>query len=178
MHRAGKVQLIDASKCFVKRRKNIGNKRVDLDNNCIQLIMKAYESFDTGVFEEHGLSVESKVFDNDFFGYTKVTVETALCDDAGKPILKKGKLQPIKGASDSEIIPLQENIDAYMQENVLPYNAAAFADRSKDKIGYEVPFTRLFYKFDPPEPSEKIFDELKGLEAEETELMKELFGNA
>lgn len=178
MYRSGKVQLIDASKCFVKRRKNIGNKRVDLDDNCIKLILKAYEAFENGAFEDKGLCVESRVYDNDFFGYTKVTVETALCDDAGKPILKKGKLQPIKGASDSEIIPLQENIDSYMQENVLPYNTAAFADRSKDKIGYEVPFTRLFYKFVPPDPSERIFDEIKSLEAEETELMKELFGNA
>lgn len=178
MHRSGKVQLIDASKCFVKRRKNIGNKRVDLDDNCIKLILKAYEAFENGAFEDKGLCVESRVYDNDFFGYTKVTVETALCDDAGKPILKKGKLQPIKGASDSEIIPLQENIDSYMQENVLPYNTAAFADRSKDKIGYEVPFTRLFYKFVPPDSSERIFDEIKSLEAEETELMKELFGNA
>lgn len=178
MHRSGKVQLIDASKCFVKRRKNIGNKRVDLDDNCIKLILKAYEAFENGAFEDKGLCVESRVYDNDFFGYTKVTVETALCDDAGKPILKKGKLQPIKGTSDSEIIPLQENIDSYMQENVLPYNTAAFADRSKDKIGYEVPFTRLFYKFVPPDPSERIFDEIKSLEAEETELMKELFGNA
>lgn len=178
MRRAGKVQLIDASKCFVKRRKNIGNKRVDLDDNCIRLILKAYESFEDKVFEDNGLFVESKVCDNDFFGYTKVTVETALCDEAGKPILKKGKLQPVKGASDNEIIPLQEDIDEYMKKNVLPYNSAAYLDRSKDKIGYEVPFTRLFYKFVAPVPSNEVFEEIKSLEAEETELMKELFGNA
>ena len=178
MRRAGKVQLIDASKCFVKRRKNIGNKRVDLDDNCIRLILKAYESFEDGVSEDNGLYVESKVYDKDFFGYTKVTVETALCDEAGKPILKKGKLQPVKGASDNEIIPLQEDIDEYMEKNVLPYNSAAYLDRSKDKIGYEVPFTRLFYKFVAPVPSNEVFEEIKSLEAEETELMKELFGNA
>ena len=178
MRRAGKVQLIDASKCFVKRRKNIGNKRVDLDDNCIRLILKAYESFEDKVFEDNGLFVESKVYDNDFFGYTKVTVETALCDEAGKPILKKGKLQPVKGASDNEIIPLQEDIDEYIKKNVIPYNSAAYLDRSKDKIGYEVPFTRLFYKFVAPVPSNEVFEEIKSLEAEETELMKELFGNA
>lgn len=178
MHRAGKVQLIDASKCFVKRRKNIGNKRVDLDENCIRLILKAYEAFEDGTFAENDLTVESKVYDNDFFGYTKVTVETALCDEEGKPILKKGKMQAIKGASDSEIIPLQDDIDAYIEKNVLPYNEVAFLDRSKDKVGYEIPFTRLFYKFVPPTPSDDIFAEIKGLEAEETELMKELFGNA
>lgn len=178
MHRAGKVQLIDASKCFVKRRKNIGNKRVDLDENCIRLILKAYEAFEDGTFAENDLTVESKVYDNDFFGYTKVTVETALCDEEGKPILKKGKMQAIKGASDSEIIPLQDDIDAYIEKNVLPYNEVAFLDRSKDKVGYEIPFTRLFYKFVPPTPSDDIFAEIKGLEAEETELMKELLGNA
>jgi type I restriction enzyme M protein len=178
MHRAGKVQLIDASKCFVKRRKNIGNKRVDLDENCIRLILKAYEAFEDGTFAENDLTVESKVYDNDFFGYTKVTVETAICDEEGKPVLKKGKMQAIKGASDSEIIPLQDDIDAYIEKNVLPYNEVAFLDRSKDKVGYEIPFTRLFYKFVPPTPSDDIFAEIKGLESEETELMKELFGNA
>lgn len=178
MRRAGKVQLIDASKCFVKRRKNIGNKRVDLDDNCIRLILKSYESFEDGVFEDNGLYVESKVYDKDFFGYTKVTVETAICDEAGKPVLKKGKLQPVKGASDSEIVPLQEDVDEYMEKNVLPYNSLAYLDRSKDKIGYEVPFTRLFYKFVAPVPSNEVFEEIKSLEAEETELMKELFGNA
>ena len=178
MDRSGKVQLIDASKCFVKRRKNIGNKRVDLDDRCIDLIIKAYEAFDDAKYEDGDLFVESKVFDNDFFGFTKVTVETALCDDHGEPILKKGKKQPVKGASDNEIIPLRENIDDYIAKNVLPYNQNAYLDRSKDKIGYEVPFTRLFYKFVPPTPSEEIFKEIKALEEEETMLMKELFGNA
>lgn len=178
MGRSGKVQLIDASKCFVKRRKNIGNKRVDLDDKCIDLIIKAYESFDDAEYEDGDLFVESKVFDNEFFGFTKVTVETALCDDNGEPILKKGKKQPVKGASDSEIIPLREDIDEYMAKNVLPYNPNAYIDHSKDKIGYEVPFTRLFYKFVPPTPSEEIFKEIKALEEEETMLMKELFGNA
>ncbi len=75
-------------------------------------------------------------------------------------------------------MPLQEDIDEYFEKNVLPYANDAFMTRALDKIGYEVPFTRLFYKFVPPVPSEDIFAEIKGLEAEETELMKELFGNA
>ena len=178
MQRSGKVQLIDASKCFVKRRKNIGNKRVDLDDACIDLIIKAYESFADETCEENGLVVESKVFDNRFFGFTKATVETAQTDEHGKLVLKKGKKQPIKGASDTEIIPLEQDIDAYMEKNVLPYNPLAYIDHSKDKVGYEVPFTRLFYKFTPPTPSAEIFEEIKALEAEEAILMKELFGNA
>ena len=178
MRRAGQVQLIDAGKCFVKRRKNIGSKRVDLDDRCIALILQAYSAFENDTYTDGDLIVESKVFENSYFGYTKVTVETALTDDSGNPVLKKGQKQPVKGESDSEIIPLREDIDAYMEKNVLPYNPNAYIDHSKDKIGYEVPFTRLFYKFVPPIPSEEIFAEIKALEEEETTLMKELFGNA
>ena len=177
-HRLGKVQLIDASKCFVKRRKNIGNKRVDLDDKCIELIMKAYMEFENEVYTDGELVVESKKFDNDFFGFTKVTVETAQADENGKAVLKKGKPQAVKGASDSEIIPLSEDIDEYIAKNVLPYNPLAFVDRKKDKVGYEIPFTRLFYKFTSPQSSEDIFADIKALEEEETTLMKELFGNA
>lgn len=176
--RIGRVQLIDASKCFVKRRKNIGNKRVDLDDDCIELILKAYSNPDTDETYTNGdLAVESKSFENDYFGYTKVTVETAVADENGKPILKKGKKQPVKGATDSEIVPLNEDIDAYMDKNVLPYNPLAYIDSTKDKIGYEVPFTRLFYKFVAPASSVAIFEDIKALETEETVLMKELFGH-
>lgn len=177
--RLGRVQLIDASKCFVKRRKNIGNKRVDLDDACISLIMQAYNNPDVDdVYTDGQLVVESKSFENDYFGYTKVTVETALADEDGKPILKKGKYQPVKGASDFELIPLMEDIDTYMKKNVLPYNPLAYIDHAKDKVGYEIPFTRLFYRFEAPASSDSIFEEIKALEAEETTLMKELFGNA
>lgn len=176
--RLGKVQLIDASKCFVKRRKNIGNKRVDLDDACIELIIRAYSENDNMEYQVGELVVESKTYDNNHFGYTKVTVETAVADAAGKPILKKGKPQPVKGASDTEIIPLVEDIDAYMNKNVLPYNPLAYIDSSKDKIGYEIPFTRLFYKFVAPISADTIFKDIKALEAEETALMKELFGDA
>lgn len=174
--RKGKIQLIDASKCFEKRRKNIGNKRVDLSSNCIDLIVNAYNDFSNDIYQNGDLSVESKVFDNDYFGYTKVTVLTPILDENGQPILKKGKLQPDKAKTDTESIPLNEDIDEFIKKNVLPYNEFAYLDRKKDKIGYEIPFTRLFYKFVPPTPSEDIFAEIKALEEEETTLMKELFG--
>lgn len=174
--RKGKIQLIDASKCFEKRRKNIGNKRVDLSSNCIDLIVNAYNDFSNDTYQDGDLSVESKVFDNDYFGYTKVTVLTPILDENGQPILKKGKLQPDKAKTDTESIPLNEDIDEFIKKNVLPYNEFAYLDRKKDKIGYEIPFTRLFYKFVPPTPSEDIFAEIKALEEEETTLMKELFG--
>ena len=68
----------------------------------------------------YGENMFDDFFDNSFFGFTKVTVETAQADAKGKPVLKKGKKQPVKGASDTEIIPLSEDRDTYMKKNVLP----------------------------------------------------------
>lgn len=175
--RLGKVQLIDASQCYSKRRKNIGNKRVDLDEACIDLITKVYTEFENKEYDENGHHVESKVLDNASFGYTKVVVETPLMDEKGNPILKKGKIQPDKSKRDTEIISLEEDIDEYFKKNVLPYNPKAWMDRSQDKIGYEIPFTRLFYKFVKPKDSDEIYAEIMELEKEEKTLMKELFGN-
>lgn len=175
--RKGKIQLLDASKCYSKRRKNIGNKRVDLSDECVDLILKAYMSFDNIELNENDLIVESKVFNNSYFGFTKVTVETPLKDENGQLVLKKGKVQPDKSKRDTEIIPLDDDIDEFIAKNVLPYNPEAYVDRSLDKIGYEIPFTRIFYKFVPPTPSDEILKEIKELEKEETKLMMELFGN-
>jgi len=175
--RLGKVQLIDASNCYVKRRRNIGKKRVDSDDNSINLIAKSYLEFKDAKYEENDLVVESKIFDNNFFGYTKVTVESPITDENDKPILKKGKLQADSKKRDTEIIPLKDDIDQFFKENVLPYNKDAWMDRKKDKVGYEIPFTRLFYKFVPPKASSDIFKEIKQLEEEEAVLMKELFGD-
>ena len=162
--RLGKVQLIDASKCYVKRRKNIGNKRVDLSDEAISLIVKAYNSFD------------NLEFNDAYFGYTKVTVETAETDDKGNEVLKKGKKQAVKGKTDNEIIPLTEDIEKYFDKNVLPFNEHAFMDRTKDKIGYEIPFTRIFYKFVEPRKSDDIFAEFKELSSQEQDLMKKILG--
>lgn len=181
--RKGKVQLIDASKCYVKRRKNIGSKRVDLDDDCINLVIEAYNDNSNGIYnyyDENGqvkVTVESKIYDNTDFGYTTVVIETAVVSENGKPILKKGRFQPVKGSTKTENIPLKENIDEYFNNNVLPHNANAYMDRSKDKIGYEIPFVKLFYKFVEPRKSSEIFDIIKELENEENLLMKELFGN-
>ncbi len=138
--------------------------------------MKAYSEFESDkVYKNGELIVESKVLDNSFFGYTKVAVETAKIDEKGKQILKKGKPVAETGKTDYEIIPLDDDVNAYFEKNVLPYNKNAFMDRSKDKIGYEIPFIKLFYKFEQPQSSDEIFAEIKALGEEEKDLMKELF---
>lgn len=174
--RAGKVQLIDASNCYEKRRKSLGNKRNEFTSDCIDLIKKCYVDFVEGVLKQGNKQVESKIFANDYFKYSKVVVERPLRDENGELILKKGKKQADPQLRDSEIIPWGVDHDEYMQKNVLPYAEDAWIDESKTKIGYEIPFTRLFYKYVAPRKSEEIFDEIKELESQETALMKELFG--
>lgn len=197
-NRLGKVQIIDASKCLKKRRKNIGSKRVDLSDKCVELIMKAYNEFEkdkeyTDTNEDGiSISVESKAFDNNYFGYLKLTVETAEVDANGKEVLKKGNKVAEKGKTDSEIIPLTDDVEEYFKKNVLPFNSHAFYyhdkegkvvyadgtvyDEKHNKIGYEVPFTRIFYKFVEPRKSEEIFEEFKKLSKEEQRLMKKILG--
>ncbi|EOL46353.1 type I restriction-modification system subunit M [Enterococcus caccae] len=163
--RQGKVQLIDAAKMFEKRRKNIGNKRVDISEKCREMIEQAYGEFENKEYYLNDKVVESKIFENEEFGFTKVTVETPQKDEFGNLILKKGK--PIADVSlrDTEDIPLKEDIQVYFEREVLPFNPDAWIDRKKDKIGYEIPFTRLFYKYTVPEPSELIAERIKKLEA-------------
>lgn len=163
--RQGKVQLLDASKAFVKRRKNIGDKKVDIDKKRRELIVEAYGEFANKIYTEEDSVVESKVFNNDFFGYQKVVVETPLYDENGNVIRKKnGKPEPDTSKRDTEDIPLTEDIDTYINREVLPFNPDAWVDKSKTKIGFEVPFTRLFYKYQAPESSNDISKRIKTLE--------------
>ena len=163
--RQGKVQLLDASKAFVKRRKNIGEKKVDIDKKRRELIVEAYGEFANKVYSEDDSIVESKIFNNDFFGYQKVVVETPLYDESGNIIRKKnGKTEPDTSKCDTEDIPLTEDIDTYINREVLPFNPDAWVDKSKTKIGFEIPFTRLFYKYQAPESSKDISQRIKTLE--------------
>lgn len=163
--RQGKVQLLDASKAFVKRRKNIGDKKVDIDKKCRELIVEAYGEFSNKVYTEDDSIVESKIFNNDFFGYQKVVVETPLYDESVNIIRKKnGKPEPDTSKRDTEDIPLTEDIDTYINREVLPFNPDVWVDKSKTKIGFEIPFTRLFYKYQAPESSKDISQRIKTLE--------------
>lgn len=174
--RAGKVQLIDASKCCVKRRKSLGNKRNEFTDECIALIAKAYNEFAEGVYEDGALVVESKIKANEDFKYSKVVVEQPLCDDEGNPILKRGKPTADSCKRDTESIPWTEEIEAYMAKNVYPYAPDAWIDEKKTKIGYEIPFTREFYKYVAPRSSADIFAHLEELDKAETALMAKIMG--
>ena len=254
--RQGKVQLIDASQCSEKRRKPLGNKRVEITDFCRDLILRAYHGFNDFVYKattDDGveIQVESRVKDNDDFKYRKVFIDRPLrlvfenlkmpdenvkMPEAERKILSqfveayhanydgirmidrdffqklkikaglkvtKAQVKKIRQClgtkdekaeeiyedpfnlrertyvwdadlADSEIIPWKENQDSYLAKNVAPYAPDYHVDDTKTKIGYEVPFTREFYRYTPLKPSSEIFQTLKTLELQESELMEKL----
>lgn len=178
--RQGKVQLIDASQCYEKRRKPLGNKRVEITETARQLIMQAYHAFCDGVVTKTAadgteICVESKVRENDYFKYSKLFIMNPERDAEGNVVKdKKGKPVFDKSLNDTEIIPWLTDKDEYLQKNVAPYSPDFVVDEKKTKIGYEIPFTREFYKYTPLKPSADIFEELKFLEQQESKMMEKL----
>lgn len=69
---------------------------------------------------------------------------------------KKGQPEPDTSLRDTENVPLTEDVQAYVEREVLPWAPEAWVDESKSKVGYEIPFTRVFYKYVPPRPLAEI----------------------
>ena len=176
-HRAGKVQLIDASHCFEPRRKSIGTKRNDITDACRELIVTAYGEFANGKVygDKNGIYCESKVFESVEFGYNKIVVERPQRDEAGSILLKRGKPVPDTSLRDTENVPLAQDIDAYFAREVLPYAPDAWIDHSKTKVGYEIPMTRYFYEYQAPEAVEDIVARITALEQDISAGLAELF---
>ncbi len=259
--RKGKVQLINAADFFEKMRKSLGSKRNQISEKQIDEITATY-----GKFEQNDLT---KIFDNEDFGYERITVERPLRlrfdinletisllqetnafkalaiskkkgDNGSKEIEEGKKLQSqiinilnanidkswmdeevfssdikaifskeslkldakllkilTEGLSqrdeeaeivkdgkgnpkadptlrDNENVPLKEDIEEYFKREVLPHVSDAWIDHSKTVRGYEIPFTRHFYKYTPPRKLEEIESELNALQREILELMREV----
>ena len=151
--RRGFVQLINAVDLWKKMKKSLGSKRKELGEDDIDAIVKAF-----GRFKESKIC---KIVRNADFGYSTVTVERPLKDEKGAVETdKRGKAKPDSSLRDTENVPLSEDIDEYIAREVLPHVPDAWIDRSKTKIGYEIPFTRYFYTYIPPRPLEEIDAEL------------------
>ena len=175
LHREGKVQLIDASKMFEKRRKSIGSKRNEITEECRDVIVQAYGDFLNKEYTLGDKIVESKIFENVDFGYNKIVIESPTLDEEGNIVYKNKKKIADTSKRDSENVPLYEDIDAYFKREVLPYNENAWIDKKKTKVGYEIPFTRYFYKYIAPEKADDIKEEILAIEEELNGALKELF---
>ena len=162
-HRKGTVQLIDASGFWKKMRKILGSKRKELSDEHITEITRLFGQF---IEASDGKKLISRIFKNSDFGYSTITVERPLRDDNGKIILGekgklKGKPQPNSNLRNTENVPLSEDVDTYFKREVIPHAPDAWIDHEKTKIGYEIPFNRHFYVFEPPRPLAEIDADLK-----------------
>ena len=180
-HRKGKVQLIDASKCFLKRQKPIGKKRHNIAENSRSLIVQAYGEFQSKIYEgieSDGKPIicKSEVVDSISLGYSKVVVESPVRNEDGSLALKRGKKVADPSKRDTENIPLTEKINDYITREVLPYNPDAWVDETKTKVGYEIPFTRTFYEYANIENSEVIAARIIERERKLKSKLHDLFG--
>jgi type I restriction enzyme M protein len=167
--RRGKVQLIDGSSFYEKMKKNLGDKSKSISDTQRDELVKMYRDFTEG---EH-----SKIFPNTYFGYTKVIVEQPLIEDEKVVLDKKGLPKPDSSLRDSERIPLSQDIEEYYEKEVKPHIPNSWMDRSKDKVGYEINFTKYFYKYKPLRSVEEILTDLHRLEQESDGLFNELTHN-
>ena len=162
--RKGKIQMINAVGMFEKMTKALGNKRNVISDNQMSDISRIYGDFKEGEF--------CKVFDNQDFGYSQIVVERPLFEN-GKVVLdKKGKPKADASLRDSEDVPLKANIEEYFKREVLPHVPDAWIDHTKTKIGYEVNFTRYFYKFKPLRSLDEIRADILKLEQETDGMIK------
>ena len=152
---------------YERCRKSLGNKRNEIPESAIQEITKLY-----GDFAESEIC---KIFANEDFGYTKIVVERPLRDANGELILKKGRKQADSALRDTENVPLTEDIEEYFAREVLPFAPDAWIDKKKSKVGYEIPFTRYFYKYEAPRPFSEIMAEILELEKELSGSLEEVF---
>lgn len=241
--RKGKIQLIDASDIYQKLRKNLGQKNCELSDEQIEQVTDIYLKFEE--------SEISKIFDNEDFGYWKITVERPLRlswqldetriaeseykevflpvfkalqselgpevnkdfgffskvfeaylkeegikwkskekkaflsaiswqDETAEPVIKKKEkngtihFEPDSSLRDTESVPLKENIQEYFEREVLPHVPDAWIDHEKTGKGYEIAFTKVFYKYQPLRSLDEIERDIMALEEETEGLIKEI----
>lgn len=206
--RKGFVQLIDASGFWQKMRKSLGSKRREMSDAHIDTVTRLFGGFveaetitvldaaaqivgepqlvtstdQPPVAPEGGRLKRvpiSRIFRNDEFGYTTITVERPLKDQAGNPVLgakgkQKGKPQSDSALRDTENVPLSEDIHAYFEREVLPHARDAWIDEEKSKVGYEIPFNRHFYVFEPSRSLHAIDEELRAVTVSIMKMLEEL----
>ena len=161
--RKGKVQLINAVSFFKKMSKSLGNKRNKISPNQIADITKFYGEFEPNEY--------CKIFDNEDFGFNRITVERPQKDEDGNIITdRKGNPKADSSLRDYENVPLKEDIEEYFNREVLPHVSDAWIEHNKTKVGYEINFTRYFYEYKPLRSSTdiradilKLKDQMAGL---------------
>lgn len=164
--RRGYVQLIDAGNISTPLRKNLGEKNCETtEEDCrriLQLLMDFKET------------PESKIFRNEEFGYWQVPVLRPKRDKEGNIVMKKGKVVMAKNRNEVEQIPLlyPGGIAAFYENEVKPYDAEV--EFGEPVIGYELSFTKYFYKPVLLRSLDEIMGDINVLESETKGLWDEI----
>lgn len=169
--RQGKVQLIDATAIKTPLRKNLGEKNCMLSKPDRDQIMEIYLAFEENEY--------CKIFPNKEFGYWEVTVEQPLRNEVGKIVNDaKGKPKMDPKLKDTEQIPLlyEGGIDAFLKKEVYPYSPDSVVDKKKAVIGYELSFTKYFYKPITLRAIAEIKSDIQFIENETDGLLNEILG--
>jgi type I restriction enzyme M protein len=147
----------------------MGEKNCELSKDIRKQILNLYNNFEDN---EH-----SRVFDAKEFGYWKITVCRPKRDENEEIINdKKGKPRPDTDLSDTEQVPFtyEGGVSAFFEKEVKPYAKDAWIDEKQTKIGYEISFTKYFYKPIELRPLNEIIADIKALEAETKGLLDKI----
>ena len=164
--RENKVQLIDSSKLYIKMKKNLGDKSKEISDQNRKEIVDTYLNF-----EENDIC---KIYNNNYFKYTKIQVERPLIENNDVKKDKKGNIKPNIKLRDYERVASSDNIDDFFEREVKPYVDDAWIDYSKNTIGYQINFTKYFYKFSPLRDIKEISKDLETLNEEIKNLSEEV----
>jgi type I restriction enzyme M protein len=150
-------------------KKSLGNKRKEITEDQRKQILKIYEKYEENEY--------CKIFDNTYFGYTKITIEQPTLKNGKVEKDKQGNPKPDSSLRDTERVPLGMDIDEYYDKEVKPHLPNSWVDYNKSQVGYEINFTKYFYKFKPLRSLEEITKDLLKLEKESDGLMHKLLKN-
>lgn len=169
-HRKGKVVLLDARQDFAKMRKSLGDKRKYITDDQIADLTALYHH----ALDEPGSDERVRVLNNTDFGYQRVVVERPKIGEDGEPARNRKGLVADADLRDNENVPLTEDVHDYVNREVLPHVPDAWVDTGKTKIGYEIPFARHFYRYQPPRPVAEIDSDVARVEAEIQQVLREV----
>ena len=161
-----KVQLIDGSSFFKLMKKSLGNKRKEISDEGRGQLLEIFNNFEENEY--------CKIYTNEFFGYTKVTIEQPEVKNGVVVTDKQGNPKPDTPKRDYERVPLSEDIEEYFDREVKPHLPDSWMDNSKYKVGYEINFTKYFYQYKPLRSLGEISQDLLRLDKETEGLMKEI----
>ena len=164
--RKGKIQLIDGSMMSKPLRKPLGDKRNQIDDSQREQILQTYQKFEENEY--------SKIFDNEYFGYTKITIEQPKVKNGEVVRDKKGNPKPDSKLRDYERVSLSEDIEQYFTREVEPHLPNSWIDFNKSKVGYEINFTKYFYQYKSIRSSKDISKDLLELQKESENLLNSI----